>query len=91
MTFGVDIASANAWINAFGVKARFVTRTVGILNAFGTTSNIGITEIVLHANTRSSTITFFTESIRATWAWATGVCSYIIYNYKVVGIGWKNK
>lgn len=83
MTFGIQSTRTNAWVNTLGIDAWLVVRAVWILNAFWSTANVRITEVIFHACTGTSTITFFTDSIWSTWRRVARFNDFIsVYDYK---------
>lgn len=65
-TFGIEAASTTTWINTFIVYTSFMPRTVGILNTFGSATQVWVTEVPYQTCAWSSTMQFFTYGIRAT-------------------------
>lgn len=80
-TFGIEAASTTTWINTFIVYTSFMPWAVGILNTFGSATQVRVAEVPCQTCAWSSTMQFFTYGIRATrWGYTRfGWCRW--YNH----------
>jgi hypothetical protein len=66
VALGILTARSGARVGTFIAYTSFVGRTIGVQDAFGSASFVGVTDIVGQACTRSSSISFFANGVSAT-------------------------